>query len=129
MDYSLFIKDKFLNQSIGNFSSDFEKTNYKGFENIVTQNSIMGMAKIALIVCRKNVKSVFDKVDGIPLKQSGNYSITRKDGYVDKDEMFQLIKDSYKYINKKEITNEEVSNMTVKQAVDLVITYWNKKNN
>ena len=127
MDYSLFIKDKFLYQTVGNFSSGFEKADYMGFERIVAKNSIMGMAKIALLVCHKNVKSVFDKVDGIPIKQSGQNSIIRKDGFVDRDEMYQLIKESYNFVNGKEITEAEISKMTVKQAIDLVIDYWNKK--
>lgn len=35
MDYTIFVKNKFLNTTIGNFAKDFDKTDYKGFENIV----------------------------------------------------------------------------------------------
>ena len=128
MDYTLFIKNNFLNTTIGDFSKNFDKTNYKGFERIVTKNTILGMGKVALVVCRKNVKSVFDKVDGIPL-QRGNNTLpeVRDDGFVDKDEMYQLIKDSYKDVVGDKITDEQVSKMTIKDAIDLVIDFWNHR--
>jgi hypothetical protein len=126
MDYTIFVKNKFLNTTIGDFAKDFDKTDYKGFENIVTENTVFGLGKIAVKVCRKNVKSVFESVDGLPVMQNDS-SVVKKDGYVDKNEMFQLLKNSYLGVNGKEISEEEISKMTVRQAVDLVIEYWNKK--
>ena len=123
MDYTLFIKNKFLNQPIDTFAKSFDKVDYVGFEKIVASNTVLGMGKIATKICRKSVKSVFDSVDGIPLQKSAaNPSgITRKDGFVDRDEMYQLIKDSYESIYGKKISPEELSKMTVKDAIDLVI--------
>ena len=128
MDYTIFIKNRFLNTSIGEFSQTFDKTDYKGFERIVTRNTVLGMGKIALKVCRKNVKSVFDKVDGIPLKKDNSATpVIREDGYVDKDEMYQLIKDSYQEVTGQKITNTQISKLTIKEAIDLVIDYWNNR--
>ena len=128
MDYTIFIKNRFLNTSIGEFSQTFDKTDYKGFERIVTRNTVLGMGKIALTVCRKNVKSVFDKVDGIPLKKDNSTTpVIREDGYVDKDEMYQLIKDSYKDVIGDKITDDQVSKMTIRDAIDLIIDFWNNR--
>lgn len=128
MDYTLFIKNKFLNTSVGEFSQTFDKTDYKGFERIVTRNTVLGMGKIALKICRKNVKSVFDKVDGIPLqKRNDTPPVIRDDGYVDRDEMYQLIKDSYKDVVGNKITDEQVSKMSIKDAIDLIIDFWNHR--
>ena len=86
MDYTLFIKNKFLNQSVNNFAQSFDKVDYNGFEKMVSKNTVLGMGKVAVKVCRNSVKSVFDSVDGIPvhLKNETN-SVVRKDGYVDSD--------------------------------------------
>ncbi len=123
MDYTLFIKNKFLNQPIDKFAKSFDKVDYNGFEKIVANNTVLGMGRIATKVCRKSVRSVFDSVDGIPLQKSAAnpLGITRKDGFVDRDEMYQLIKDSYESIYGKKISPEELSKMTVKDAIDLVI--------
>lgn len=128
MDYSIFIKNKFLNRTVGDFSSDFEKVDYKEFEHIVSKNTVLGMGKIAMKICRGSVKSVFDSVDGIPINQgNGTPVLMRKDGFVDKDEMYQLLKESYKSVKGEDITEEEISKLSVKQAIDLVISYWDKK--
>lgn len=128
MDYSIFIKNKFLNRTVGDFSSDFEKVDYKEFEHIVSKNTVLGMGKIAMKICRGSVKSVFYSVDGIPINQgNGTPVLMRKDGFVDKDEMYQLLKESYKSVKGEDITEEEISKLSVKQAIDLVISYWDKK--
>ncbi len=133
MDYNLFIKNKFLNQSMGDFSTTYNKVDYSGLEKMVSKNTIFGMGKVAMRICRKNVKSVFDSIDGLPLNQDAYNSgkdaflLTRKDGYVDRDELYQLIKDSFKLVNGKEITDEEISKMTVREAIDLVIEYLDQK--
>ena len=127
MDYTIFVKNKFLSTTIGDFSKDLDKTDYKGFEKIVTRNTIFGMGKVALAICRKSTKSVFYEVDGMPVKQ-GDTFVSRKDGYVDKDEMYQLIRNSYELVNGEKITNEQISKLTIKEAVDIAIEYWDKKN-
>ena len=126
MDYTIFIKNKFLNQSVDNFAQSFDRVDYNGFEKIVHRNTIFGMGRIATKVCRKSVKSVFESVDGIPLNNNNNATTTRKDGYVDRDEMYQLIKNSYKTVYGKEISKEELSKMTIREAIDLVINCYNK---
>ena len=126
MDYTLFVKNSFLKTSIGDFSQNFDKTDYKGFERIVTKNTVLGMGKIAVRVCRKNVKSVFDKVDGIPIETGKNTKPdVRVDGFVDKDEMYQLIKNSYESVMGEKITKDQISKLTIREAVDLVIDFWN----
>jgi hypothetical protein len=128
MDYTIFIKNRFLNTSIGEFSQTFDKTDYKGFERIVTRNTVLGMGKIALKICRKNVKSVFDKVDGIPLNNDNSTITTiREDGYVDRDEMYQLIKNSYQEVTGQKITKTQISKLTIREAIDLIIDYWNNR--
>ncbi len=127
MDYTLFIKNKFLNQSVNSFAQSFDRVDYKGFEKIVSRNTVLGMGKIATKVCRKSVKSVFESVDGLPLQGSANnIPQVRKDGFVDRDEMYQLIKNSYETVHGKKITEEELSKMTVKDAIDLVIKCYDK---
>lgn len=124
MDYTIFIKKKFLEQPVDSFAQTFDRVDYREFEKIVSKNTVFGFGKIATKVCRKSVRSVFDSVDGIKINtQTG--SVVRKDGFVDRDEMYQLIKDSYKKVNGKEISNEELSNMTVRDAIDLVIKSYN----
>lgn len=129
MGYTFFIRKSFLHQSVGDFANNFDKTDYKGFEKIVTDNCIWGMGKVAIKVCRKSVKSVFENVDGIPLynQNSGAVDLTRKDGFVDKDEMLQLIKDSYKLVEGKNISDEDLNKMSIKDAINLIIKYWNRK--
>lgn len=123
MDYTLFIKSNFLNQPIDTFAQSFDKVDYQGFEKIVVKNTVWGLGKIATKICRKSVRSVFDSVDGISLQKSASNpsGIMRKDGFVDRDEMYQLIKDSYELIYGKKISPKELSKMTVKDAIDLVI--------
>jgi hypothetical protein len=41
--------------------------------------------------------------------------------------MYQLLKESYKSVKGEDITEEEISKLSVKQAIDLVISYWDKK--
>lgn len=125
MDYTLLIKQKFLNQSVDFFAQSFDKVDYKGFEKIVSHNTFLGSGKIAIKICRKNVKSVFDSVDGITINTSAG-SFVRKDGFVDRDEMYQLIKNSYKKVYGKEITNDLLSKMTVRNAIDLIIKSYKK---
>ena len=124
MSNTFFIKKSFLNQSMGDFSNNFDKTDYRGFEQIVKDNCIWGMGKLAVKVCRGSVKSVFETVDGIPVYNQSTNGVIKKDGYVDKDEMFQLIKDSYKTVKGKNISDEELPKMSVKDAIDLVVEYW-----
>lgn len=125
MDYTLFIKNKFLNQSIDNFAQSFDRIDYKGLEKIVSRNTVFGSGKIAMAVCRKDVKSVFESVDGIPLNTDGA-TVIRKDGYVDRDEFYQLINTSYKTVYGQEITGDELSKMTVKDAIEMLIKYFKK---
>ncbi len=127
MDYTFFIKNRFLNSSVGDFTNDFEKTDYKGFEKIVSKNTIWGMGKIAIKVCRKEVQSIFGKIDGIELKDTQNPTEIRKDGYVDKDELYQLIKTSYEDTKGEKINDEKISKMTIREAVDIIINYFSKQ--
>ena len=125
MNYTIFIKNKFLMQSVNDFAQSFDSVDYSGFEKIVSSNTIFGMGKIAAKICRKSVKSVFESVDGIPLR-NGNGVTVRKDGVVDREEMYQLIKDSYEAVHGKKITQDKLSKMTVKDAIDLIIKYKNQ---
>ena len=129
MDYTFFIKKKFLNQPVNTFAQSFDKLDYRGFEKIVTRNTVLGMGAVAVKVCRKDVKSVFNSVDGLPLRDGTSpIPIVRKDGFVDRDEFYQLVKDSYQNVHNKELSEEELSKMTVKDVIDLVIQSNKKKN-
>lgn len=127
MDYTSFIKSKFLNQSVDSFTNSNERFDFKGLEKIVSQNTVFGMGKIATTILKRDVRSVFESLDGVPLT-ADNGMFVRKDGFIDKDEMYQTLKCSYKSVYGKEVSQDRLSKLTVKQAMSLLLKCYDKKN-
>ena len=127
MDYTSFIKNKFLNQSVDSFTNSNERFDFKGLEKIVSQNTVFGMGKIATTILKRDVRSVFESLDGVPLT-TDNGMFVRKDGFIDKDEMYQTLKCCYKSVYGKEVSQDRLSKLTVKQAMSLLLKCYDKKN-
>ena len=122
------IDQNILNMSIGEFMTKDKKLRYKDVENLVRENTIFG--EIALNLYDKYAKFIFKKVDGVPLnlpdynRNKTNTIYRRKDGYIDKQELYEAVKISYWCRNEKRLNDINISKISLKDGLKIIAGHF-----
>ena len=129
MDYTLYIKNALLKQSIGSYMEKLGKISYTDAEKIAVESLQWYVPKKIIKKKTPLMYTIFKYIDGITVnrgegqeaEEKARYRTNRKDGYVDKEEIYQLIKDYYRYVLKSPVSNEEISEMKMTKLLDVLV--------
>ena len=135
MGFDIYIKKEFLNQSIGQFTDRNNMLSKKDVCDIILNNKSWyvpkGIMRKALKDNDDKVTSVFRKIDGRVLNRDAildgkeTTEIRREDNLVEKQEVFQLVKDYYRQKGIR-LSDEEVANMKMYQLIDIITKIYDE---
>ena len=135
MGFDIYIKKEFLNQSIGQFTDRNKMLSKKDVCDIILNNKSWyipkGIMRKALKDNDEKVTSIFRKIDGRVLNRDAildgkeTNEIRREDNLVEKQEVFQLVKDYYRQKGIR-LSDEEVANMKMHQLIDIITKIYDE---
>ena len=130
MGFDIYIKKEFLNQPIEQFTNSAGLLSKKDVCDIILANKSWYVPKSIMKKALKEnddkVTSIFNKIDGRILNNDAildgkeTVEIRRTDNLVEKQEIYQLIKDYYRENKEIRLSNEEVSKMKMSELIDII---------
>ena len=132
MDYTLYIKNSFLKQTIGGFTSQHDNMSCETVKKLAEKNVSWYVPKGFVRKNAKVIESIFNRIDGRVLNKdalrSGKTNVPERhlDGKVEKAEIFQLVKDYYKNEKGQTLSDSEVSNMSITKLLDIFMVMIDK---
>jgi len=132
MEYILFIKYSLLKQNIGTFTDNLGNADIKKIESTVVDNLRWGKLKDALKEedNRKIMVSIFNEIDGRTLNKEDlrnkktTVPLKKRDGIIEKAEIYQLVKDYYQYEERIKLSDEDVSKMKMPKLLDIFVKMY-----
>ena len=131
MNYEIFVKNDFLNQTVGQFSSNMGLLSFNDVKNLILKNTSWYINKKAVnSFFEKNntrIYNIFSEIDGRTLNRDAILDkkeiipLKRRDGYIEKQEIYQFIKDYYRCEKNIRLTDEEVSKMKLDTLLDIIV--------
>ncbi len=110
MDYKKFIKNNFLNQTIGSYSDNFCNANYQKVEKEFSNCLVWFVPRKVVTSNRQTIHTIFDHID----------SLKKKNGLIEKDEIYILVKQYYSEVKHQNVTDEQISQMKMSTIVDVL---------
>ena len=136
MGFDIYIKKEFLNQSIGQFTDRNNKLSKKDVCDIILNNKSWYIPKGIMRKALKNndekVTSIFRKIDGRVLNRDAildgkeTNEVRRLDNLVEKQEVYQLVKDYYREEKGIRISDEDVAKMKMYQLIDIITKIYDE---
>ena len=130
MGFDIFIKNEFLNQSIGQFTDKMGMMSKVDICNVIVQNKSWYVSKSVMRKALANnedkVSSIFKKIDGRVLNSDAildgreTTEVRRADDLLEKQEIFQLVKDYYRQEKNVRLSDEEVSKMKMSEFIEII---------
>ena len=114
------VKDSFLDQSVEEFTNENCGISYSDLDTIIKKNKsifVPGfMVKSARESCEKEIKWLFDSFD----------KNIQQDGIVEKEEVFQIIRDYFQNVNNQQVSDEQIEKLKVLDLIDMIINYYKR---
>lgn len=114
------VKDSFLDQSVEEFTNENCGISYSDLDTIIKKNKsifVPGfMVKSARESCEKEIKWLFDSFD----------KNIQQDGIVEKEEVFQIIRDYFQNVNNQQVSDEQIKKLKVLDLIDMIINYYKR---
>ena len=139
MGFDIFIKNEFLNQSIGQFTDRMGMMSKDDVCDVIVKNKSWYVSKSvmrkALAANDDKVSSIFKKIDGRVLNRDAIFDgkesveVRRADNLVEKQEIYQLVKDYYREKKDVRLTDEEVSKMKMSEFIEIISKMYDSLEN
>ncbi len=132
MDFDIYVKNKFLNKTMGEFTSEYKYATYNDIENIIMNNKSWYVPNSFIKKGRPIIESIFNSIDGRVLnkdqlrKKLTTTPVRHKDNLIEKAEIYQLIKDYFHCEKSIDLTNEQVSKLKIKDFLDIIVVFLEK---
>ena len=112
MDFKIFFKKDFLRLSFDDFVKKIENSDYKNFKSVLKENKARYIPGFLFNLENKTIQSLFNVVDKTRIKNNPEY---KEDKILQREELYEWVKKTYKLYMGKDITDEELKNMKMSE--------------
>ena len=125
MDLRLFFKNKFLKRNFGDFVKLLDNSDYNQFKNVLKQNSSWYVPSSIFDAGDKDIKELFDSIDGSTMT-AGTFGNKSKNSTLEEQELYDWVKFNYKQFKNKDITDNDLKNMSMSEFMEIANDYAKK---
>ncbi|MCR5265465.1 MAG: hypothetical protein K6E29_02595 [Cyanobacteria bacterium RUI128] len=125
MDFRLFFKNNFLKKPFSYFANSLDDADYTRFKDTLKKNSSWYVPNSVFNSHDKIIHKLFDSIDGTVLSNSGENIYGEKNNRLEKQELYDWVKYNYKQFKGKDISTEELENMSMSEFMNNVEDFLN----
>ena len=125
MDLRLFFKNKFLKRNFGDFVKLLDNSDYNQFKSVLKQNSSWYVPSSIFDAGDKDIKELFDSIDGSTMT-AGTFGNKSKNSTLEEQELYDWVKFNYKQFKNKDITDNDLKNMSMSEFMEIANDYAKK---